>query len=564
MTVGWRVEALATEVLRSSSGRGQPASATAAAVMDASSSSVAPLVVGDRRPDARGRIVRRRTPRTRTPDPTPSGPLTHLGGMPADDDAATADRRPMPKISTDNEMLDQTLRRSLADLALLRNDGPSPGEHYLAAGIPWFATLFGRDSIIASLETLPFMPANAIATLDVLARRQATTVDDWTDAEPGKILHELRSGEMARAGETPHAAYFGSINSTPLWLILLGETHAWTGDDALVERLWPNALAALDWIDHYGDLDGDGFVEYSRRSSRGLANQGWKDSGDAIRHIDGSLAEGSIALAEVQGYVYSARRWMAELARRRGDIALAERCEKGAAAIRDAFDAAFWVPEAGFYAMALDGQKRPVASIGSNAGQALWTGIVPAARAMAVADRLIEPDLFSGWGVRTYAAGQPGYNPVGYHTGSIWPHDNAIVAAGLKSVGAEDAANLLAGRLIEAAQSFPDLRLPELFCGFGRDDVGAPVAYPVACSPQAWAAAAPLFLIRTMLGFKADASAGRLELIRPTLPEWLTRLNITGLTVGEGSVDLLVHRWRGRTSAELLDRRGALDIVIHA
>jgi glycogen debranching enzyme len=222
------------------------------------------------------------------------------------------------------------------------------------------------------------------------------------------------------------------------------------------------------------------------------------------------------------------------------------------------------MPDAGFYAMALDGRKRPVASIGSNAGQALWTGIIPAGRAMAVADRLIEPDLFSGWGVRTYAAGQPGYNPVGYHTGSIWPHDNAIVAAGLKSVGAEDAANLLAGRLIEAAQSFPDLRLPELFCGFGRDDVGAPVAYPVACSPQAWAAAAPLFLIQTMLGFKADASARRLELIRPTLPEWLTKLTITGLTVGEGSVDLLVHRWRGRTSAELLDRRGALDIVIHA
>ena len=258
-------------------------------------------------------------------------------------------------------------------------------------------------------------------------------------------------------------------------------------------------------------------------------NQGWKDSGDAIRHVDGSLAVGPIALAEVQGYVYSARRSMARLARRRGDLALAERCEAGARAIADAFDAAFWLPDAGFYAMALDGAKRPVASIGSNPGQALWTGIIPPERAMTVADRLIEPDLFSGWGVRTYAAGQPGYNPVGYHTGSIWPHDNAIIAAGLKWAGAEDAANLLAGRLIEAAQWFPDLRLPELFCGFGRDDVGAPVAYPVACSPQAWAAAAPLFLIRTMLGLRPDASAGRLELIRPDVARVAEpSVNITG------------------------------------
>jgi glycogen debranching enzyme len=509
---------------------------------------------------------------------TSRGPLSEMGvttsaparGAVAEPSAPTAvptEPRPVPTISTDNRLLDQTIERSFADLALLRNDGPSPGEHYLAAGIPWFATLFGRDSIIAAIETVPFMPANAIDTLDVLARRQATDDDPWTDAEPGKILHELRNGEMARAGETPHAAYFGSVDSTPLWLILLGETHAWTGDDALVERLWPNALAALEWIDRYGDLDGDGFIEYQRRSGGGLANQGWKDSGDAIRHIDGSLAVGPIALAEVQGYVYAARKSMARLARRRGDLALADRCEARAQAIADAFDAAFWLPDAGFYAMALDGAKHPVASIGSNPGQALWTGIIPPERAMTVADRLIEPDLFSGWGVRTYAAGQPGYNPVGYHTGSIWPHDNAIIAAGLKWAGAEDAANLLAGRLIEAAQWFPDLRLPELFCGFGRDDVGAPVAYPVACSPQAWAAAAPLFLIRTMLGLRPDASAHRLELIRPTLPEWrspLTRVTIRGLTVGDGSVDLLVHRWRGRTSAELLDRRGSLDVVIHA
>jgi glycogen debranching enzyme len=471
---------------------------------------------------------------------------------------------PGPRIGSDHEMLDRTLARSLSDLAMLRNDGPAAGESYLAAGIPWFATLFGRDSIIAALETVAFFPSLAVDTLTVLARLQATVDDPWHDAEPGKILHELRGGEMARAGETPHDAYFGSVDATPLWLILLGETHAWTGDDALLERLWPHALAALAWIEGSGDLDGDGFVEYRRRSRLGLLNQGWKDSGDAIRHTDGRPADGPIALVEVQGYVYAARKAMAGLARHRGETALAERLDAAADALRERFDSAFWLEDQGFYAMALDGRKRPVASIGSNAGHALWSGIVPAARASRVAARILEPDMFSGWGVRTYAAGQPGYNPVGYHTGSIWPHDNALIAAGLKAVGAADGANLIAGRLIEAAQSFPDLRLPELFCGFARDEVGAPVAYPVACSPQAWAAAAPFSFIRTMLGLRADASARRLELMRPTLPEWLTKLTITGLPIGDDSVDLLVHRWRGRSSAELLGRRGSIEVVIHA
>ena len=472
-------------------------------------------------------------------------------------------RLAVPRISSDHELLDRTLTRSEADLNSLRNDGPGAGEHYLAAGIPWFATLFGRDSIIAALETIAFIPSLAVATLDVLARLQATTDDPWHDAEPGKILHELRMGEMARAGETPQDGYYGSVDSTPLWLILLGETHAWTGDDALLERLWPNALAALGWIENSGDLDGDGFVEYRRRSKLGLLNQGWKDSGDAIRHLDGRPADGPIALAEVQGYVYAAYRSMARLARHRGDGELAARLDVAADELRARFDAAFWLPDARFYAMALDGEKRQVASIASNAGQALWTGIVPPSRAARVAERILEPDMFSGWGVRTFAAGQLGYNPVGYHTGSIWPHDNALIAAGLKANGAADGANLLAGRLIESAQWFHDLRLPELFCGFSRDVVGAPVAYPVACSPQAWAAAAPFYLLHTMLGLRADANARRLELIRPTLPEWLAKLTITGLPVGGDSVDLLVHRWRGRTSAELVGKRGSIEVIIH-
>ncbi len=468
-----------------------------------------------------------------------------------------------PRIQSDHELLDRTLVRSLADLATLRNDGPGEGESYLAAGIPWFATLFGRDSLIAGLETVAFMPSLAKATLEVLGRLQATRDDPWHDAEPGKILHEMRAGEMARAGETPHDAYYGSVDSTPLWLILLAETHAWTGDDALLDRLWPNALAALGWIENSGDLDGDGFIEYQRRSKLGLLNQGWKDSGDSVRHLDGRPAEGPIALAEVQGYVFAAYRSMARLARHRGDLALAERLDVAALTLQSRFEAAFWLPDSRFYAMALDGEKRPVASITSNPGQALWAGIISPERAALVAERLLAPDMFSGWGIRTFASGQIGYNPVGYHTGSIWPHDNAIIAAGLKASGAAEGANLLAGRLIESAQWFPDLRLPELFCGFAREDVGAPVAYPVACSPQAWAAAAPFYLLHTMLGLRANAAAKRLELLRPTLPEWLGKLTITGLPVGDDSVDLLVHRWRGRTSAELLGRRGSIEVIIH-
>ena len=470
----------------------------------------------------------------------------------------------VPVIRTDHEFLDRTLARSASDLTALRNHGPGPGESYVAAGIPWFATLFGRDSLIAGLETVAFEPARAVATLEVLARLQATTDDPWHDAEPGKILHEMRSGEMALAGETPHDAYYGSIDSTLLWLMLLGEVHAWTGDDALLERLWPNALAALGWLETSGDLDGDGFVEYRRRSDRGLLNQGWKDSGDAIRHLDGRPAAGPIALAEVQGYAFAARRSMARLARHRGEVELAVRLDAAADALRDLFDAAFWLPDARFYAMALDGDKRQVASIGSNAGQALWSGIVPQERAARVAERLLAPDMFSGWGIRTFASGQAGYNPVGYHTGSIWPHDNALIAAGLKASGTADGANLVAGRMIEAAQWFANLRLPELFCGFAREDVGAPVAYPVACSPQAWSAAAPYYLLHTMLGLRADATAGRLELLHPTLPDWLGKLTISGLPVGAGSVDLLVHRWRGTTSAEVVGRRGAIDVIIHA
>ncbi|HEY8238665.1 MAG TPA: glycogen debranching N-terminal domain-containing protein, partial [Candidatus Limnocylindrales bacterium] len=345
------------------------------------------------------------------------------------------------RIRSDGELLDLAIRRSIADLRLLRNDGPFQGEHYVAAGIPWFATLFGRDSIITSLQVVPFMPDVARETLRVLADWQATEDDPERDMEPGKILHELRVGELARTGELPHRPYFGSIDSTPLWLVLLDETYRWTGDLELVRSLWPNALAALEWIDKYGDRDGDGFVEYERRTPHGLLNQGWKDSGDAIRHRDGSVAVAPIALVEIQGYVYDAKRRMASLAERLGDGELAARLNEEASTLARRFDEAFWMPDVGYYAIALDRDKHQVGTISSNPGHCLWSGIVPAERADAVVNHLLDPSMDCGWGIRTYAAGQPGYNPVGYHTGSVWPHDNALIAAGMKRVGRHDAAD---------------------------------------------------------------------------------------------------------------------------
>ena len=465
-------------------------------------------------------------------------------------------------VATDHELFNLTIGRSVADLRLLVNDGPGEGQRYVSAGVPWFTTLFGRDSIITALQTLAFRPQLAVEILEVLASLQATEVDEWRDAEPGKILHELRIGETARAGELPHSPYYGSVDSTPLWLVLLGATYEWTGDRALVDRLWPNALAALRWIDEWGDRDGDGFVEYERRSPRGLLNQGWKDSGDAIRDRHGREAKAPIALAEVQGYVFDAKTRMAALARMRGEVELADRLVRDAETLRARFEEAFWVEDQRFYAMALDADKKQADAIGSNAGQCLWSGIVSPARARDVADRLLSPAMFSGWGIRTYAQGQPGFNPFGYHTGTVWPHDTSLAAAGLKRYGFQDEANRLVGQVFEAAQHFGEFRLPELFCGFDREKAPMPVPYPVACSPQAWSAGAAFMFLHTMLGLRGHAEANELELLRPILPDWLGKVTVTNLRIGEASVDLLFHRWRGTTSAEVLRKVGDLSVTI--
>jgi glycogen debranching enzyme len=466
------------------------------------------------------------------------------------------------RAESDHELFNLVIKRSVSDLRLLVNEGPGPNQRYVAAGVPWFATLFGRDALISAFQALAFRPQIAVETLDVLAAYQATEIDDWRDAEPGKILHELRTGEMASSGELPHTPYYGSVDSTPLWLILFGATFDWTGDRGMVDRLWPNAVAALSWIDTYGDRDGDGLIEYQRRSERGLVNQGWKDSSDAIRDRTGREAVAPIALAEVQGYVFDAKVRMARLARVRGDVDLADRLEREAEALRIRFEEAFWVEDQRYYAMAIDADKRAADAIASNAGQCLWSGIVAPDRARDVIDRLLHPDLFSGWGIRTYASGQAGYNPIGYHTGTVWPHDTSLIAAGLKRYGFDDASNRLVSQILEAAQRFPDYRLPELFCGFDKADATTPVPYPVACSPQAWAAGASFLFLETMLGLSAHAERHELELSHPHLPEWLGKVTLTDLRVGDASVDLLFHRWRGTTSAEVLRKVGDVAVTI--
>ena len=481
----------------------------------------------------------------------------------ADEPAAVhrAWRSSSASIETSHLFAQRALARSLGDLRLLLNTGPGEGERYLAAGVPWFSCLFGRDTLIASMQLLAVRPQVAEQTLTILARLQATEVDEWRDAQPGKILHELRGGELAATGEIPHTPYYGTVDATPLWLMLLDEYHRWTGDDALVDRLWPNALAALHWIDNYGDIDGDGFVEYQRHSERGLVNQGWKDSWDAIRYRDGTLAQPPITLVEVQAYVYAARLGLARLARLRGEVALAESQQDAAEQLRRRFEEAFWMEEAGTYALALDGAERPVDSIASNAGHALWCGIASPQRAASVARVLTGPDMWSGWGIRTLSSETIGYNPIGYHVGSIWPHDNGICAAGFARYGLDEAARQVAGAMLEVSLHFRDARLPELFCGFERSHSPLPVPYPVACSPQAWAAASLFHVVYATLGMRPDAPASRLELVSPSLPEWLPDLRLRNLRVGEAVVDL-GFTLNGSIAVEVLRRSGDLDVVV--
>jgi glycogen debranching enzyme len=468
------------------------------------------------------------------------------------------------RVATDDAGVDEVVRRSVRDLRALTTPLPrEAGEgEYVAAGIPWYVALFGRDPLITSVEALMLNPELARRTLRVLAHFQAREDDPARDAEPGKVLHEWRSGELARAGLIPHAPYYGTVDATPLFLMLAGSYHRWTADLETLAELRPALERALRWMDEHGDLDGDGFLEYERRAPGGLRNQGWKDSEDSVVHADGSLAEGPVALVEVQGYAYLARVRLADVYDALGARDEARELRDRAATLREAFNEAFWLPEEGTFALALDGRKRPVASVTSNPAHCLYCDIVDPSKAPGVAERLLAADMWSGWGVRTLSSLSPAFNPMSYHNGSVWPHDNAIAAAGLKRYGFSEGVERIASALFDAALGAPDRRLPELFCGFERGDGAGPVRYPVACVPQAWAAAAPFMLLQALLGISPRAPEGVLTVNEPCLPPWLGQLELRGLRVGGAVVSLGFTRHGTRTAFNLLEPADGLRVVM--
>jgi glycogen debranching enzyme len=445
-----------------------------------------------------------------------------------------------PQLETDWDPLEHIYERSLIDLAALRFETTLfPGQPMPAAGLPWFMTVFGRDSLLTSFQALPFTAELAETTLRVLARYQAAELDDFRDAEPGKILHEIRFGELTHFDERPHSPYYGTADATPLFLVLLDEYERWTGDTDVVRELEPNAQAALRWIDEHGDRDGDGYVEYERRNKEtGLENQCWKDSWDSIRFSDGSIAKGPIATCEIQGYVYDAKIRTARLAREVwGDSELADRLEREANELKRRLNDDFWIEGRGFYALALDGEKKPVDSLTSNVGHLLWSGIVPEERAERVAEHMVGDALFSGWGVRTMAEGEGGYNPIRYHNGTVWPHDNSLIAHGLARYGFREEAAKISLATLEAATFFR-YRLPEVFAGYRRGRTSFPVEYPTASSPQAWATGTPLLLLRVLLGLEPEGDELRSD---PHLPEQIGRLELSSIPGRWGRAEVTAH-----------------------
>ena len=445
--------------------------------------------------------------------------------------------RKIPATHVSNVSIARTLQRSHDDIGALQIEDPlHPDRTVVAAGAPWFMALFGRDSLLSSYMALTVDPSLALDTLQTLAERQGNVVDALTEEQPGRILHEVRLGVSTGLALGGKSAYYGTADATPLFVTLLGEVSRWGLAADQVAALLPNADRALEWIRDYGDRDGDGFVEYQRLNNQGLINQGWKDSWDGINFADGRMAEPPIALCEVQGYVYGAyisRAWMAYDA---GDLALARELRERAARLKKQFNEQFWLPDRGYYAIALDRDKRPVDACASNMGHCLWNGIIDADKAPLVAARLMSPEMFSGWGIRTLATDMGAYNPASYHNGSVWPHDNAMIATGLMRYGFVDEAKRVALGLIEAAD-FTDHRLPELFCGFDRADFPEPVPYPTACSPQAWAATTPVHLLRTLLRYDPHVSMNGMWM-DPVLPESWGRVHITNCPIGDGRITI--------------------------
>lgn len=463
-------------------------------------------------------------------------------------------------VTSSNDVFNDIMRRSTSDITMLlvkTGDGVYPH-----AGIPWYSTVFGRDGLITALLVLWVDPSIARGVLLHLAETQARAHDASRDAQPGKILHEKRHGEMARTGEVPFAGYYGTVDATPLFVVLAGLYFKRTGDLETITRIWPNIKAAMAWCDEFGDRDGDGFIEYFRETPDGLANQGWRDSHDSIFHENGRLAQGPIALVEVQAYVYEAKLQAAMLADCIGDHADAARWRKQATALKAHFNRAFWIEELGTYALALDGAKTACKIVASNAGHVLMTGIAPKAKAQRVANALLSSDVFSGWGIRTVSTSAPRYNPMSYHNGSVWPHDNALIALGLGRYGFKAHAMKIFEGLYRAQSYQPDRRLPELFCGFSRKRGRGPVSYPVSCSPQAWAAATPFALLSACVGLELDYGRRVVQFNDPALPQFLDEVRFTNLRLGEASIDVRLTRSKGDVELNVLGRGGEIGAVV--
>jgi len=469
-------------------------------------------------------------------------------------------KQQITQISTNKATFNQVIDRAQQDVYLLRQSFEKGTA--LSAGVPWFSTLFGRDSIISASQLLILNPDIARETLTVLAEYQGKVNDDWRDEQPGKILHELRFGEMARCQEIPHTPYYGTVDATPLWLMLYAEYYAWTADRDTLERLWSNALAAMDWIDR--NLKDNGYLCYAVRSQIGLVNQGWKDSGDCIVDRLGEQAKPPIALCEVQAYVYAAKVRLAEIAKMKKRLDLAERWQEEARDLKVRFNRDFWVEDQGFCALALDGEGNRVDSITSNPGHCLTLGIITPEKAYSIAERLRAPDMFNGWGIRTLSSLSPAYNPMGYHIGSVWPHDNALIALGLRSLGLIDQALEIFQGLIDMTLAQPYQRPPELLCGYERNGDNNPVRYPVACSPQAWATGSIFQLLQMMINLVPDAPNNCLRIIDPALPESIDSLYLQNLKVGSTFLDLEFQRSGNTTSCRVAKKRGNLRVVIEA